>query len=245
MLFVAGGGSEATQPLSGSQLSWSSESDLLHQLRLLHRVPPLAQDGLKGSLTVTLCTSCVCVHSNTLCFCFHIFNHTWFQGDTGCVWTRPLVNLSLPQVAHDLPSCPPFTVSDCLPEGELSRCFVLQPGGTARSAVLQPGPHPPQSQKQLHVAAQRCSSTHQVCFCQQQHTQNTHSLPPSCVFRITAAGGVQRWKAVFCSFISSFECRISLSGLFCLGELTYDLKRKKLRSNYRWRVCGWLCGSDD
>lgn len=44
----AGGGGEETQPLSGFKLRRSSKSDLLHQLRLVHRAPPLAQDGLKG-----------------------------------------------------------------------------------------------------------------------------------------------------------------------------------------------------
>lgn len=62
-------------------------------------------------------------------------------------------------------SFPLVTVPGCVAEGELSRRVLLQPGGTACSAVLQPGPHPPESQKQLHVPAQRCSSTDQVCFC--------------------------------------------------------------------------------
>lgn len=58
-----------------------------------------------------------------------------------------------------------LSLSDCLSEGELSRPVVLQPGGAACSALLQPRHHTPQSQKQLHITAQRCSSTHQVSFC--------------------------------------------------------------------------------
>lgn len=75
------------------------------------------------------------------------------------------------QVAHYV--VPP-TVSDCVPESELNRPVVLQPGGVAVSAVLQPGPHPPQSQKQLHVTAQRCSSTHQVSFYHQHSDWADH-----------------------------------------------------------------------
>lgn len=62
------------------------------------------------------------------------------------------------------PNCP-SPLSDRVPEGELSRPVVLQPGGAAHSALLQPGPHTPQSEKQLHVPAQRCSSSYQVTFC--------------------------------------------------------------------------------
>lgn len=49
MLCSAGGGNKETQSLSGFQLTWSPESDLLSELRLLHRAPPLAQDGLQGT----------------------------------------------------------------------------------------------------------------------------------------------------------------------------------------------------
>lgn len=72
-------------------------------------------------------------------------------------------------------SCPRLSLSDCVPEGELSRPVVLQPGGAACSALLQPGPHAPQSQKQLHVAAQRCFSTDQVSFCP-QHRVHHHPV---------------------------------------------------------------------
>lgn len=58
-----------------------------------------------------------------------------------------------------------LSLSDCLSEGELSWPVMLQPGGAACSAFLQPRSHTPQSQKQLHITAQRCSSTHQVSFC--------------------------------------------------------------------------------
>lgn len=155
MFCTAGGGSEETQPLSGFQLSWSSESDLLRQLWLLHGAPPLAQDGLEGTLK---CYVCDCVLRNTLCF---LINPRLNDHDcSGRIFHIFTASLSL--VAHGI--VPP-SLSDCVSEGELSRPVVLQPGGAARSALLQPRPHTPQSQKQLHITAQRCSSTHQVSFC--------------------------------------------------------------------------------
>lgn len=54
------------------------------------------------------------------------------------------------------------SLSDCVPEGELRRPVLLQLGGVAASALLQPGPHTPQPKEQLHVPAQRCPRTHQV-----------------------------------------------------------------------------------
>lgn len=132
-MLAAGGGGEETQPLPGPQLRWSPEPDVLRQLRLVHRAPPLAQNGLQGG---RLSTACLCV----------------------CL-LHPLL------ITHDAAITQlPSSLSDRGPEGELSRPVVLQPGGTAGSAVLQPGPHPPQPQKQLHVAAQGRSSPHQVSF---------------------------------------------------------------------------------
>ena len=46
---AAGGRGEETQPLSGSELSRSPKPDVLHQLRLLHRAPPLAPHRLQGT----------------------------------------------------------------------------------------------------------------------------------------------------------------------------------------------------
>lgn len=71
---------------------------------------------------------------------------------------RPQEALRPPQPLTYLP------LSDRLPEGELRRPVLLQSGGVAPSALLQPGPDVPQPKKQLHVPAQRCSSTHQVCL---------------------------------------------------------------------------------
>ncbi|CAF95244.1 unnamed protein product, partial [Tetraodon nigroviridis] len=53
---------------------------------------------------------------------------------------QPLTGVSLP---------------DGLPEGELGGPVLLQPGGAAPAALLQPGPDAPQPEEQLHVAAQR------------------------------------------------------------------------------------------
>lgn len=47
----------------------------------------------------------------------------------------------------------PPTFSDCISASELSRSVLLQPGGAACSALLQPRPHAPQPQKQLHITA--------------------------------------------------------------------------------------------
>lgn len=52
-------------------------------------------------------------------------------------------------------------------------------------------------------------------------------------------------KRIFLFLILSFGCGTSLCGFYHLGDLPYGLKRKQLRSNYRWRVCGRLCGVDD
>ena len=186
LFYCAGGGSEETQPLSGLQLSWSTESDLLHQLRLVHRAPPLAQDGLKGTYVF------ICVHTYPLGLHNYISIITLIQGwfikmimgfytlFTASCGLKMLITLS----------CPRLSLSDCVPEGELGRPVMLQPGGAACSALLQPGPHAPQSKKQLHVAAQRCSSTDQVSFCTQD-------------------SGTRHEKAVFASLLFSLwdvEC---------------------------------------
>lgn len=53
-------------------------------------------------------------------------------------------------------------------------------------------------------------------------------------------------RSIFLFVILSSGCGLSLCGFFCcLRELPYGLKRKQLRSNDRWRVCGRLCGLDD
>lgn len=110
---------------------------------------------------------------------------------------RILYILSLSQVAHHVVLS--VALSDCVPEGELSRPVLLQPGGAAISALLQPWPHTPQSQKQLHFPAQRCSSTDQVSFCHScTHYTQTESTAP-CVLGNTKTGGANRWKAVFAS----------------------------------------------
>lgn len=86
----------------------------------------------------------------------------------------------------------PSPLSDCVTESELSRPLVLQPGGAACSAVLQPGPHTPQPQKQLHFTTQRCSSTHQVSFCPNTSAHTSPSLLLTCVFMKKATGGLVR-----------------------------------------------------
>lgn len=109
-----------------------------------------------------------------------------------------------------------LSLSGCFPESELCWPVILQPGGAALSALLQSWSHTPQSQKQLPVTVQRCSCAHQVSFCDLHWKSD---LERSSIFQF---GSFLMWICGFCY----------------LGELQYGLRRKQLRSNYRWHEDG-------
>lgn len=109
----------------------------------------------------------------------------WLLSLQGMVWSYSSLSLSL---------------SDRLSEGELGGPVMLQPGGAACSAVLQPGPYPPQPQKQLHVPSQRCSSTHQVSF-SHQLSCTTDSQSTSLPVRLMIWHGEDLVVNILCSYL--------------------------------------------
>lgn len=160
-------------------------------------------------------------------------------------WSQDFIHLVV--VTSCSSRCPVRrSLSDCVPEGELSWPVLLQPGGAACSALLQPWPHTPQSQKQLYFPAQRCSSTYQVSLCHScTHYTQTESTAP-CVLGNTKTGGANRWRAVFSSlFFSLLDVERPSMTLTVFGATICFRKEAawiKLQMTSEWEIVkfGWL-----